>query len=210
MRHDSWLMCPRIESVQRHVLHASCVLTHGSCVHAPRVMRPRVHVLTHASGVHAPRVHASCVLTHAPRVMLHVSCVMRHASCVMAHALSPFSVMRHASTLVACVMRPLTWHASCVHSRGKHSAAPFSSIQPPGMAPGISHRLDPPINALNLAPLSYMAWGNRVVLPPVIQRNGAKQERKRKTTTGRGAQRSAAACCRSNEKGRHNAGPVHG
>ena len=39
-----------------------------------------------------------------------------------------------------------------------------------------------------------------------MERNLAQE----KTTTGRGAQWSTAACCSSYEKGRHNAGPVHG
>ena len=121
--------------------------------------------------------------------MAHASCVLTHGSCV--NALSPFSVMTHASCghsrgmrHASCVMRPLTWHASCVM---RHASTNVASIQPLHSAPrrrrGISHRLDPlgqcPINALHFAPLSYMARGNRVVLPPAygsMERKGAQKK----------------------------------
>ena len=55
---------------------------------------------------------------------------------------------------------------------------------------------------LDLRPLSYMAWGNRVVLPQPYSAMGAIV----RIRTGRGAPESAAACCYSYEKGRHNVG----
>ena len=67
-RRGSCVMRPRIESVQRLMRHASCVLTHGSCV-----MRPDSWLMR----------HASCVLTHGSCVLAHASCVLTHGSCVM-------------------------------------------------------------------------------------------------------------------------------
>ena len=91
--------------------------------------------------------------------------------------------------------RGSTWikrpSASCPwlmrHASGVLTHASTRPIQPLHSAPrrrrGISHRLDPlgqcPINALHFAPLSYMARGNRVVLPPAygsMERNGAQEK----------------------------------
>ena len=57
---------------------------------------------------------------------------------------------------------------------------------------------------LDLRPLRCMAWGNRVVLPHAIQRNGrdcTNRNRPRHSKERRGL-------FLLNEKGRHNAGPV--
>ena len=147
------------------------------------------------------------------------SWLMRRASCVRRHALSPLSVPRiqrptlqaHASCVRlmrhgSCVMR----QASCVrlmaHASGvRRPTCPIQPIQPPPVAGHDDNKAAaffPYATHTDLRPLSYMAWGNRVVLPTPYNSMGAIV----RIRTGRGTQRSAAACCYSYEKGRHCAG----
>ena len=119
---------------------------------------------------------------------------MAHASCVM----RPDSwLTRHAS----CVRRPRsTLHAprSTLHAPRSTLHAPRSTLhaprstRPAGIqqhsappAGGISHRLDPlgqcPINALNFAPLSYMAGGSTTLLPPPYSSTGANKNSGRRS-----------------------------
>ena len=136
-------------------LPPSRLMAHVSCV-----MTPDSWLMAHVSGVESVQRPDSWLTRHAPRVMLHASCSTRHAprvhaSCSTRHAPR---VMRHASTLHAsCVMRPRsTRHASCVMLHA------FSrSIQPLHSAPrgGISHRLDPPINALLFRSIELYGMG---------------------------------------------------
>ena len=149
---------------------------------------------------------SACRLQHIAAVMAHASCVMRqaHVSCVMRQTHGSW-LMRQTSDswLMAhgsCVRRP----TSHVHSV---TAAPFSDRRPlPVMTTTGTAAFSPCATLSDLRLLSCTAWGNRVVLPPPYSSMGAIVRIK----TGRGAQRSAAACCYSYEKGRHNAGPGHG
>ena len=150
--------------------------------------------------------HVSCVMAHASWLMRHGSCVMRHASCVRRHA---SGVRRQAS----CVRRHASGamrQASGVRRQASGVPDSTSLIQPP--PPVVGHDdnrnggISPYATLSDLRPLSCTAWGNRVVLPTPYSSMGAIVRIK----TGRGAQRSAAACCYSTKKGRHNAGPAHG
>ena len=175
MAHASWLM----RSASWLMRHGSCVRRHGSCVRR------------HGSCV---RRHGSCVpLTwHASWLMRHGSCVRRHGSCVRRVR----RVRRHGS----CVRR----HGSCVRRvrrvRRQTPRPSFSRpIQPPPVVGHDDNRnggIFPMLLPLDLRPLSCTAWGNRVVLPTPYSSMGAIVRIK----TGRGAQRSAAACCHSTKK----------
>ena len=128
-------------------------MAHASCV-----MRP-------ASTLHAPRS-----TLHAPRSTLHAPRSTLHAPRSTLHAHAPRSTL-HAprSTLHA----PRSTRPAGIQ---QHSAPP---------AGGISHRLDPlgqcPINALNFAPLSYMAGGSTTLLPPPYSSTGANKNSGRRS-----------------------------
>ena len=127
--------------------------------------------MRHASCVRRPRIES--VQRHASGVLTHGSCVMRHASGV--HA--PRSTL-HAPRSTLHAPRS-TLHAP----RSTRPAGIQQHSAPP--AGGISHRLDPlgqcPINALNFAPLSYMAGGSTTLLPPPYSSTGANKNSGRRS-----------------------------
>ena len=167
-------------------------MAHAS--HAPCVRRPT----SNASGVQRQASHAPCVRRPAsgvPRPTRQASSVRRltpHASGVRRPMRQASGVRRQASGV------------PCVRRQTPRDRRPIQS--PPFLLPVMTttkrrhfpHVLPYP----DLRPLSCTAWGNRVVLPTPYSSTGAIVRIK----TGRGAQRSAAACCHSYEKGRHNAG----
>ena len=180
VRPDSWLMRHASDSwLMRHASD-SWLTCHASDSWLMRHASDS-WLTCHASDswLTRPASHAS----HVPRVRL-----MAHASCVR--------LMAH----VSCVR--LMAHASCVRLHVPHSA-PFSR-RPLSVMTTTKRRHFPMLPPLDLRPLRCMAWGNRVVLPTPYSSMGAIVRIK----TGRGAQRSAAACCYSTKKGRHCAGPV--
>ena len=138
-------------------------MAHASCVMRPRVRRPDSWLMR----------HASCVLTHGSRVMRHASGV--HAPRSTLHA--PRSTL-HAPRSTLHAPRS-TLHAP----RSTRPAGIQQHSAPP--AGGISHRLDPlgqcPINALNFAPLSYMAGGSTTLLPPPYSSTGANKNSGRRS-----------------------------
>ena len=133
-------------------------MAHASCVMRPRVRRPDSWLMR----------HASCVLTHGSRVMRHASGV--HAPRSTLHA--PRSTL-HAPRSTLHAPRSTPTRPAGIQ---QHSAPP---------AGGISHRLDPlgqcPINALNFAPLSYMAGGSTTLLPPPYSSTGANKNSGRRS-----------------------------
>ena len=128
--------------------------------------------------------HVAAVMAHASDVRRQTSCVRRHGSCVRRHA---SWLMRHASD----VRR----HASGVRRQTSDVPRPFSR-RPLSVMTTTKRRHFPMLLLLDLRLLSCTAWGNRVVLPHAISSTGAIVRIK----TGRGAQRSAAACCYSTKK----------
>ena len=151
-------------SVQRFsvLTHGSCVMCHASCVRSA----------SHASGVRR-QASGSWLMAHGSWLMRHASgsWLMRptHVACVMRQAHASHSRgMRHAS----CVrlMRPT--HVACVRLHVPHSA-PFSRRLLPVMT--TTGGIFPMLLLLDLRPLSCMAWGNRVVLPPPYSSTGTNK-----------------------------------
>ena len=146
----------------------------------------------------------------------HGSCVMRqtHGSCVRRQASGVPRVMCHASDSWLMRQASDSWlmcHASGVRRPMRQASGvsrPTCPIQPPPVVGHDDNRnggISPILPPSDLRPLSCTAWGNRVVLPPAIQlnrRDYTNDNRPRRSF------RSAAACCYSYEKGRHNAGLV--
>ena len=162
--------------------HASSVLTHAS---DSWLMRPT----SNASGVRRPTRQASGVRRPASGVRRP----MRQASGVRRQASHASGVRRQAS------------HASGVRRQTpRHSFSPFSRRPVVGHDDNRNGGNSPMLFPSDLRPLSYMAWGNRVVLPNAISSTGAII----RITTAGGAFRSAARCCYSTKKGRHTAGLV--
>ena len=183
LTHASGVTVSDIESVQRQASHASGVPPQASGV--PRLMR-------HASGVRRQASHASCVMRQAsgvPRLMRHASGVRRptpHASCVRRQA----SGVRRQAPPSGAALRP----------------QPSFSRRPIVVMTGNERRHFPMLQPSDLRQLSCIAWGNITLLPMLYGSTGAIVRIK----TAGGAFSSAARCCYSTKKGRHNAGPVHG
>ena len=161
----------------------------------PAAVRPDSWLMCHASTL---QTHGSCVRRPRFRLMAHASGVrlMAHASGVRRQA---SGVRRQASG----VRRQASGVRRQASGVPRPSFSPFSRRPSPVMTT-TQRRHFPMLLLLDLRPLSCTAWGNRVVLPTPYSSMGAIVRIK----TGRGAQRSAAACCYSTKKGRHNAGPV--
>ena len=171
LTHGSCVMRPTLQasgvlahgSCVRRQTHGSCVMrqTHGSCVRRPRARRQ-------ASGVHVPCVRRQASTSHAsgvrrPRPMRQAS-----DSWLMAHA-SDSWLMRQAS------------HASGVRRQTpRPSFSPFSR-RPLSVMTTTQRRHFPMLPPSDLRPLSCMAWGNRVVLPPSYSSTGTNKNSGRRS-----------------------------
>ena len=149
--------------------------------------------LTHGPGIESVQRQASGV----PRLMRQASGVprlRRQASGVPRLMRQASGVRRQASG----VRRP-TSQASGVRRPGS-----FSRGRPIAGHDGNKRRHFPMLQPSDLRPLSRIAWGNRVVLPPPYSSTGAIVRIK----TAGGALLKRRPLLLLNEKGRHYAGPV--
>ena len=159
---------------------SACRRRPDSCVMRPAsdswLMRHASWLMRHASGVMA---HGSWLMAHASgvRLMAHASCVRRRGSCVMRPA-SDSWLMRHGSCVMRTALSP-----SCVPRApfSPFSRRPLSVMTTTGTA-----AFFPYATLSDLRPLSYMAWGNRVVLPPSYSAMGTNSNRPRRSKERRG------------------------